>query len=81
MRISDRYIGKQVFFGTVFAVLVLGVVLVLGNLFKQIQPLLVEQKAPLGLVLRFVGGVLPMSLIYTVPWGFLSAVLLVFGRL
>lgn len=81
MRISDRYIGKQVLTGTLFAVLVLGLVLVLGNLFKKIQPLLVEQRAPLELVLRFVISVLPASLMYTVPWGFLSAVLLVFGRL
>ncbi len=81
MRISDRYIGSQVLLGTLYAVLVLGIVLVLGNLFKQIQPLLVDQKAPLGLVLRFVVSVLPMSLMYTVPWGFLSAVLLVFGRM
>jgi lipopolysaccharide export LptBFGC system permease protein LptF len=81
MRISDRYIGKQVLFGTLYAVLVLGLVLVLGNLFKKIQPLLVDQKAPLEVVLRFVINVLPLSLIYTVPWGFLSAVLLVFGRL
>jgi lipopolysaccharide export system permease protein len=81
MRISDRYIGKQVLLGTLYAVLVLGLVLVLGNLFKKIQPLLVDQKAPLELVLRFVFNVLPLSLMYTVPWGFLSAVLLVFGRL
>ncbi len=81
MRISDRYIGTQVLFGTLYAVLILGVVLVLGNLFKEIQRLLVELKAPLELVLRFVISVLPMSLTYTVPWGFLSAVLIVFGRL
>ena len=81
MRISDRYIGKQVLLGTLYAVLVLGLVLVLGNLFKKIQPLLVDQKAPLELVMRFVLSVLPLSLMYTVPWGFLSAVLLVFGRL
>jgi lipopolysaccharide export system permease protein len=81
MRISDRYIGKQVLLGTMYAVLVLGLVLLLGNLFKKIQPLLVDQKAPLELVLRFVLSVLPLSLMYTVPWGFLSAVLLVFGRL
>lgn len=81
MRISDRYIGKQVLMGTLYAVLVLGLVLVLGNLFKKIQPLLVDQKAPLILVLRFVISVLPLSLMYTLPWGFLSAVLLVFGRL
>lgn len=81
MRISDRYIGKQVLVGTLYAVLVLCLVLVLGNLFKKIQPLLVDQQAPPGLVLRFVLSVLPVSLMYTVPWGFLSAVLLVFGRL
>lgn len=81
MRISDRYIGKQVLIGTVYAVLVLGLVLVLGNLFKQIQPLLVQQGAPPELVLRFVISVLPLSLMYTIPWGFLSAVLLVFRKL
>jgi lipopolysaccharide export LptBFGC system permease protein LptF len=81
MRISDRYIGKQVLAGTLFAVLVLSVVLVLGNLFKEIRPLLVDTRAPLGLVVRFVLNVLPFSLMFTVPWGFLSAVLLVFGRL
>lgn len=81
MRISDRYIGKQVLTGTLYAVVVLGIVLVLGNLFKQIQPLLVDQKAPIALVLRFVIGVLPLSLMYTIPWGFLTAVLLVFGRM
>lgn len=81
MRISDCYIGKQILLSTLYAVLVLGIVLGLGNLFHQIKPLLVDQKAPLGLVLRFVLSVLPMSLIYTIPWGFLSAVLLVFGRL
>ncbi len=81
MRISDRYIGKQVLVGTLYAVIVLGVVLVLGNLFKQIQPLLVEMGAPKELVVRFVISILPLSLMYTVPWGFLSAVLLVFRRL
>lgn len=81
MRISDRYIGAQVLMGTLYAVVVLGLVLVLGNLFKQLQPLLVDQKAPLELVFRFVVSVLPLSLMYTIPWGFLSAVLLVFGRL
>lgn len=81
MRISDRYIGKQVLLGTLYAVMVLGLVLVLGNLFKKIQPLLVDWKVPPEVVLRFVINVLPQSLLYTVPWGFLSAVLLVFSRL
>jgi len=81
MRISDRYLGKQVLFGTIYAVLVLSVVLVLGSLFKEIRSLLVEQKAPPLLLLRFIISVLPFSLMFTIPWGFLTAVLLVFGRL
>jgi Lipopolysaccharide export system permease LptF/LptG len=81
MRISDRYIGKQVLLGTLYAVMVLGIVLVLGRLFKEIQPLLVDMKAPPGIVLRFIINTLPVSLTYTVPWGFLTAVLVVFGRL
>jgi lipopolysaccharide export LptBFGC system permease protein LptF len=81
MRISDRYIARQVIVVTLYAIVVLSVVLMMGNLFKQIRPLLVEQGAPLGLVLRFVVNVVPYSLMFTIPWGFLSAVLLVFGRM
>lgn len=81
MRISDRYLGKQVLFGTIYGVLVLSLVLVLGSLFKEIRGLLVEQKAPPLLLLRFIISVLPFSLMFTIPWGFLTAVLLVFGRL
>ncbi len=81
MRLVDRYISRQIIVGTVYAVVVLSVVLVMGNLFKQARPLLVEQNAPPELVLRFVVNVLPFSLMFTIPWGFLSAVLLVFGRM
>ncbi len=81
MRLFDRYIAKQIIVGTIYAVFVLSMVLVMGNLFKQARPLLVDQSAPLGLVVRFVINVLPFSLMFTIPWGFLSAVLLVFGRM
>lgn len=81
MRLFDRYISKQILVGTVYAVFILSLVLVMGNLFKQARPLLVEQSAPLGLLVRFVINVLPFSLMFTIPWGFLCAVLLVFGRM
>jgi lipopolysaccharide export system permease protein len=81
MRIADRYIGWQVLFGTLFGVTLLTVILVLGQLFKEIRPLLVEQRAPLGLLFRFVVYVIPFSLMFTLPWGFLAATLLSFGRL
>ena len=58
MRLSDRYIARQVLVGTLYAIVVLSLVLVMGNLFKQVRPLLVEQQAPPGLVFRFILKVL-----------------------
>lgn len=81
IRLMDRYIGKQIAAATVFGVIVLSVLLVMGNLFKELRPLLVEEHASPALVIRFIFSVLPFSLIYTIPWGFLVAILLVFGRL
>lgn len=79
--LSDRYIGRQVLGGTLFTVVLLSVVLVLGNVFKEIRPLLVDQRVPLGVVLRVVLNIIPFSLMFTIPWGFLASILLVFGRL
>lgn len=81
VRLSDRYIGRQVLVGTLFTVALLSLVLILGNLFKEIHPLLVEQRGPLSMILRFILHIIPFSLMFTVPWGFLASVLLVFGRL
>lgn len=77
----DRYLVRQVLGSTVFAVVLLSLVLVLGNVFKEINELLVDQGAPIGMLGRFMLLVLPFSLVYTIPWGFLAGVLLVFGRL
>ena len=77
----DRYIARQVFATALYAVLILSVVLVLGNLFKEINELLVERNAPISFLGIFILKLLPVSLVYTIPWGFLAAVLLVFGRL
>lgn len=81
LRIVDRYIGKQILFSTLMGVVVLSLVLVLGNLFKKVFELLVDKDLPLDTVLKFIAYILPFSLIFTIPWGFLTAVLLVFGRL
>ena len=78
---SDRYVTKQVFSVALYAVLILSVVLVLGNIFKEINDLLVQRKVGLSFLWIFVAKLLPVSMVYTIPWGFLVAVLLVFGRL
>ena len=77
----DRYIGKQIISATIFGVVMLCVLLVLGNLFKELRPLMVESNASPLLIGRFILSVIPFSLVFTIPWGFLVAVLLVFGKL
>ena len=81
MKLIDRYVGWQLFVTSALAVTVLSVVLVLGNVFKQLLELLVKNDTPLELVLSFLAYILPFSLAFTIPWGFLTAVLLVFGKL
>jgi lipopolysaccharide export system permease protein len=77
----DRYVGGQLLLTSTMAVSVLSVVLVLGNVFKQLLELLVKNDTPLELVLSFLAYILPFSLSFTIPWGFLTAVLLVFGKM
>ncbi|HEV3409789.1 MAG TPA: LptF/LptG family permease, partial [Chthoniobacterales bacterium] len=43
--------------------------------------LLVNHDVPVEYLVTFIAYVLPFSLIFTIPWGLLTAVLLVFGRL
>src|SRR4029453_4048013 len=81
MKLLDRYVGRQVLTTSVFGVAILSVVLVLGNIFKQPLDLLVNHNAPLELILSFIGYILPFSLTFTIPWGFLTAVLLAFGKM
>lgn len=81
MKILDRYVFRQVLITSLFAVSILSVVLVLGNIFKQLLELLVNHDAPLELILSFIAYILPFSLTFTIPWGFLTAVLLVFGKM
>jgi lipopolysaccharide export system permease protein len=80
-KIIDRYIGRQVSVAAIIGVATLSSVLVFGKLLKEIFVLIVEKNMPLSAVVTIIGYILPFSLIYTIPWGFLTAVLLVFGRL
>lgn len=81
MKIFDRYIARQLLGVTVLGVMSLSALLLLGNLFKELRPLLVESGAPFSIVMEFIFQVIPFSLMFSIPWGFLTAVLLVYGRL
>ncbi len=81
MKILDRYIARQLLGVTALGVMSLSALFLLGNLFKELRPLLVESDAPPSIVLEFIMQVIPFSLMFSIPWGFLTAVLLVYGRL
>jgi len=81
MKLIDRYVTSQVILTGVFAVAVLSLVLVLGKVFKELLDRLIATDAPLDLILSVFAYILPFSLTFTIPWGFLTTVLLVFGRM
>lgn len=81
MTLIDRYVAGSVLAATLYGVFVLSLVLVLGNVFKEALDLLINRDVPLRYLVFFILCVLPFSMTYTIPWAFLTAVLLVFGRM
>jgi LPS export ABC transporter permease LptF len=81
MRLIDRFVSRELLVNVLFAIVVLSLVLVVGNIFRKLLPLLVNHDVPVEYLISFIAYVLPFSLIFTIPWGLLTAVLLVFGRL
>src|SRR2546427_1194554 len=81
MRLIDRFVSRELLVNVAFAIVVLSLVLVVGNIFRKLLPLLVNHDVPVEYLVSFIAYVLPFSLIFTIPWGLLTAILLVFGRL
>ena len=81
MKLLDRFVSRELLVNVLFAIAVLSLVLVVGNIFRKLLPLLVNHDVPVEYLVTFIAYVLPFSLIFTIPWGLLTAVLLVFGRL
>ena len=81
MKLLDRFVSRELLVNVLFAIVVLSLVLVVGNIFRKLLPLLVNHDVPVEYLISFIAYVLPFSLIFTIPWGLLTAVLLVFGRL
>src|SRR4051794_35794805 len=81
MKLIDRFISRELLINVAFAIFVLSLVLVVGNIFRKLLPLLVNHDVPVEYLISFIAYVLPFSLIFTIPWGLLTAILLVFGRL
>src|SRR5437667_11310481 len=81
MKLIDKFVSRELLVSVSFAIAVLSLVLVVGNIFRKLLPLLVNHDVPVEYLLAFIAYVLPFSLIFTLPWGLLSAILLVSVRL
>jgi lipopolysaccharide export system permease protein len=80
-KIVDRYICGQVLSTLLWSVGMLSLMLVVGNALRDLLNLLISHQLPISYILSFIGYLLPFSMIYSIPWGILVAVLLVFGKL
>jgi len=55
-------------------------VILIGNVLKEVLPLLVNKQAPVAVVGELVGLLIPYVWLYSLPMAVLAAILLVFGR-
>ncbi|MBV8214786.1 MAG: LptF/LptG family permease [Verrucomicrobia bacterium] len=81
VKIIDRYISSQIITTLTWTICMLSLMLVVANAMRQLLELLMTHGLPLSYIFSFIGDLLPFSMIYSIPWGVLLAVLLVFGKL
>lgn len=81
VRILDRHLLIQIALATLAATGTLTFILVVLNAFQRVFDLLVSNDIPFSTILWMVLMLVPQALAFTIPWGFLVAILIVLGRM